>query len=1223
MRFDPGLDMFFLLLQEHEIPCGLDEIGRLKAVFSLTPSLDEDELRRVLEAVLVKSVDQRAAFRRVFSKWLGMVQDHFETIEAHENKKRERKKIKAISPEPSGPKPAARHRQAKRRAIEAAAAPGARDFHERKIAQRDESDESIARKPIASSPDETGSSPAPKPAGRPPTQDESSPEQPSDGPRQSKTQVIGGLIALVAVVAVVFLIIKVVGSGLPNGDIPRDAAVTSSQLDAGGENVGPFVTTENAEFYRPEITIERQPEPPPNWLAFGLAALSLIIGVGLWIRDRRGRWLPRALPRIGLPRAALLVAPGRPPGHRQAEALFLDEHDEENLVWGVGRFISDEKSDELDVERSVDETAGAFGRPVLRYENARYQREVWLWVDESIDSPAARHLARDLASLLERSGLPVLQANFWGIPDQLRTEKDEILVVDALDAKRDSVAVAILTDGRLMSAAHRARDRRGDLHRLLRTLSHWPRVTFIDFGREPRSLDAIVESHGLRVIQPRDAAAAVSDLAPDETPAEYRELAGDARVWAAACAISPQPVDDRTALSLRRILGLEVTPWVIEAMRERAASNAGGLRWSQEQRASLLDWLAGVEELPSDLGKRRAIGFGLISRTVKLPPGSLLDRIMDAWTELLDERERAIRTKESDWESSRRGQETALERAFVHLWDMPNRSSAALYELFQRGRLRRTISHYLGQMAPAECAEHPGQHPDLIILPWRLGNLRRETQVRLTEMGFGVGAHNMTAGQRSMPRPGRLYVALGLCLGLLAGSVAALVNTHYYPERPLPELVLPIGGDVPRVRGEVLEDCVDNGGACEYIARAPVVHVADAALGEQGAVRVQVQPGEIAVLDWVRDLTLPCREMTSTEHGSLSLLRCDSSQAPALRRDDRWSFAAFYADPNEPRMSDLAFQVAGEMLDSGSIDGAYLVYSPEGFAGIPLASLARANASDQLLIVAPRVTFDLQQYAGEAVVVQSDKLGLLSGVTDDFHGQQSLEQRFVELDRVMSGDTLFGSADTFLVHGQGPCGGEGEQCCNTGYAEPCVGVDLECVSDQCVEREQVCIPYERACDGNAVEVCDETGTQWNPGPECGDDARCVDGECKPTICPAGEPACIDDNTLGLCDSTGTGWSEVQECGRDLCVEGECRARECNPNERRCAQDYLSYYVCSARGTDWMGPRSCGDGKICVVGGVCQTQRCSPGTQRLRLSGSVRNSNTCSRRPSIVTTPSCS
>jgi hypothetical protein len=72
---DLGLEPLLAALREAGLRVGLPELLRLREIFARTPDLpaategDWDRLRSVLRAVLVKSLDERMAFDRVFDAW--------------------------------------------------------------------------------------------------------------------------------------------------------------------------------------------------------------------------------------------------------------------------------------------------------------------------------------------------------------------------------------------------------------------------------------------------------------------------------------------------------------------------------------------------------------------------------------------------------------------------------------------------------------------------------------------------------------------------------------------------------------------------------------------------------------------------------------------------------------------------------------------------------------------------------------------------------------------------------------------------------------------------------------------------------------------------------------------------------------------------------------------------------------------------------------------------
>ncbi|MFO1429428.1 MAG: hypothetical protein U1F76_04695 [Candidatus Competibacteraceae bacterium] len=74
---------------------------------------------------------------------------------------------------------------------------------------------------------------------------------------------------------------------------------------------------------------------------------------------------------------------------------MLDSRQQEALVWGIGRFIAAEPGRHLDLPATVDATARRGGILTVRHQRASYQREVWLWLDETVEE-----VGRDVSNCL-------------------------------------------------------------------------------------------------------------------------------------------------------------------------------------------------------------------------------------------------------------------------------------------------------------------------------------------------------------------------------------------------------------------------------------------------------------------------------------------------------------------------------------------------------------------------------------------------------------------------------------------------------------------------------------------------------------------------------------------------------------------------------------------------------------------------------------------------------
>ncbi len=1089
---DPSLQVLFVLLRNAGIIVGLEEIRRLGAVFATAPELDESGLLMVIELICVKSQDQRDTLRRIYRQWLDVVGKQLDKAEVERSRaslgypsksQHVRSGEMASGDFDEGYSSPNAPRSGRFSTIDSVVGlkplePKIRPTGPIDPEADDESEAAAGDKPSSREGEVPGRAqtatffrPSPRPYNKPNTV--VGLEAP---PSRSRLATVGFFLLFLALIALLWWALAVWRSG-PDGPLPA--------IDAGNREQPVFIASNSRIVYRPELAALAADGPPWNLLGYGTLLTAMVMGMTLWWRRGRGRWLPEprrtqavpgVLPVPMVTQRSAAVAPG---------GLFLDQRDEENLVWGVDRFVSEEPGRELDVLRTVQETASAYGRPVLCYEHASYQREVWLWIDESLDSPVARHLARDLTRILELSGLPVITFNFWGIPYQFRTKGDEIVTVDELEARRETAAVAILTDGRLVAAAHRSRGRRDELLELLRNLSYWPRITIVDFSRQSGRLTSIVGTYGLRVIRPEDAPSAVSDVAEAGERATSGRLVGDARVWAAACAIAAHPVDDPTALKLRHALGLEVSPWAIETLRRHADSHAGGMAWTSGKRASLLGWLLDAEQLPDR----------------ELPPDrSLLARILRIWDRILRERDENGKREVNGWDGSIAQARVRMERALIHLWHRPDEAATTLYALFQ-GELQTTIAKRLAEMAPREGADDPMSVP----LPWSLRHRRHDTQVMLTEMGLGTRAR--LSGRRSLPRPGRLVLSLCMCVGLTIGSSGALVRDCATRDVPEPQLVDAWPGDKPALHNIYQVGAIN----WEVVAYTPWV--------PDELSRLTVSSGQDYEVSGVQ-LAVECTENV----GRSTIRRCCGRVQLRDPLPDIWSFAVMRRNP-------FSDDLAETLLCSGSADVVYLLGRGDDMPA--WSSWAQRTSDAQLLVIDEQIPESLEDFLGRAVVVSTDRIAGLLEVTR-FDGEASLAERLPNL-RVLSGDP-----DNFRVQGVGACGEEGQKCCDPeGSGSFSCAIDLACVDGTCV-RGVECNPGSRRCYNGGVIACDEDGREqsWVP---CELNQECVDGRCVDARCQPGALRCEPDGAAVLaCDRDGNWQTETVCDEHHLCREQVCR-----------------------------------------------------------------------------------
>ena len=473
-----------------------------------------------------------------------------------------------------------------------------------------------------------------------------------------------------------------------------------------------------------------------------------------------------------------MVLPLLAPAPGAAPLRLLERTGQEELVWGIGRFVSEEPTRHLDVPATVKATAACAGLPQLRFQRSRHDREVWLWRDDSVGAgidEAGRTLSRyadEIARSLVEAGLHVEQAWFHGVPDELWSAHDRFEPLE-VDERRDAALVAILTDGRALGRRALAHDERVAVAQCLRTLSGFPHLTFVDFGRGAYGLDLLAQ-HALDVIAPEALPAFLGGSprparragAPPPPCGDSDSLTGDARRWAAALALAPFPVDEDTAFALRGELEVTASPWYIEQFLRDAPGPGGRIEWPLLARARHLRWLR-------DISVCREVGGG-----------GWLAKALAFWRKQLDA-EAARRNKRASlepWEDTPAAQHLALERALLDLWDEQQKEDAirALYKLHggarARGPQRERVEEQLTHFGSRACS-----HEDAIALPWQWGELSDEARVMLYEMRFGA-RHCPLTGREALGRPGRLYVALAVAAAVtIAVGAGAVVRAMREP----------------------------------------------------------------------------------------------------------------------------------------------------------------------------------------------------------------------------------------------------------------------------------------------------------------------------------------------------------------------------------------------------------------------------------------------------------
>ena len=365
---------------------------------------------------------------------------------------------------------------------------------------------------------------------------------------------------------------------------------------------------------------------------------------------------------------------------------------------------------------------------------------------------------------LRRSGLQVEEAMFYGLPDHLESQgqgEGSKFRPSEVEDRRTAALVCILTDGRLLGHRMEQADTHPATAALLRSLSHWPHLAFVDGGSG--ALDPLLAPYDLLVLRPLALPSFLAGQSPvhDVVIVPSGALDGDLRAWAAVLALAPFPVDDELAHTARTTLGLQVSAWRLDEVRKLAQQQGVRFAFAAKLRSSLLHFLLEAE------------GMG---------NSSLYARALKLWRDVLTDTERQREKSHAtqpfyDTPAQRRLQ---LDRALLDLWDQPEQAAIDLHRLSGAG-LGDELRRLLGEYGPR------GAAPPLMALPWRWRGLSAEAQLLLSQLGLG----GLTEQHLGLRRPARYPMALA------ALGTAALAAV-FHAAKPAKELGPP---DVAHVVG--------------------------------------------------------------------------------------------------------------------------------------------------------------------------------------------------------------------------------------------------------------------------------------------------------------------------------------------------------------------------------------------------------------------------------------
>ena len=758
-------------------------------------------------------------------------------------------------------------------------------------------------------------------------------------------------------------------------DIP--ARLSQEGLDEHGPSLRPSVEEEpsptivaepQSDFWAWEacaLKVEGHQNRSPSGALAGWGLLCL----GPWLAGALLLLRHRLVNRLPAPPATVLEGPKWLPLLLSASkpTELLDEEDRQNLVWGVARFVSEDLSRRIDLDATVRETARSAGIPKICREPSVYPREVWLWQDGLARDAVIDEAAAEIERGLRQAGLPVRRGCFHDLPDRVRWSEGEEFAPLAVEGHRQSAIVCIFCNGSGLKLAYEADNRRGKVAQLLRGLSQWPRLAFIDTGEGREGMGQLLRPFGLACIDPSALADFLAAHEPIPGSSWVRRpgavVSGDLRAWAAALALAPEPVSNQIAQELRQTLGFDLPAMDLREIEAHLGAERHGdrLSWRPEGKAKLLNWLSAMHVAS---GRRSSLLVSVV--------GFWLDRCREE----AHERRRRQQREESLhlWDDTLAERHNELRQALLRLWIEPERSAKELYRLYQVEELLSPIKRQLRLFAPADFANSKGG-PAVLTLPWEWGELTPRAKRMFWEMEL---AARPTSVLRPSPAKvhGGLSLAAGLCFGLgIASSASALDRTFLAPSQ-LPKVHFASHFDQEFFRKHLIS-VTETGPGTGYRIKAGDPR----SLGEvqwcdgiapDGPVGVIEAPSASSVtLQWKWKKAPYGLEAQEKPGGESEIWRAGSLPQPIRASEEGWPRRSLMV-LGYPLASKPARRLAIQLLDQGSVD-AVLIGSGWQEHLDRFLVLDRAQcAQDQLAIVAeridPRELGDLQPFAGHSAV---------------------------------------------------------------------------------------------------------------------------------------------------------------------------------------------------------------------------------------------------------------
>ena len=668
------------------------------------------------------------------------------------------------------------------------------------------------------------------------------------------------------------------GKPLPPTLIPPTGAGKDKKPHQRTLKLAPYIT-----LWTPKILAV---EAYPVWRR-SLPAILLLIGSGLgfvWL-------LQQALQRTRKREPTLLRISKRgrlwlPLSQKQPAYHLLSSEQRREMSWGIGRYLSEQPLNQLDIPRSVTASAKS-GLPQLHFSAAQRERAVWLWQDRSSSNADLLRLADEITRTLRAVNIDCQQGYFHALPDKITNQHGEVIWSSAHEYPENQPLVVVLSDGDSLGRIRSLRHGRG--YHSLRQLSHWQNLCFVDCSTQAGTLCQLLNDFSLECLPPEEIA---TWLAQQGRVAEKSTLScplDDLHRWAIACALPDRPLMEAEIRALHEALGLDCA-WQYHRLQRYARIAAQGFDFNHSRHQLLHDFsqlaLLNAQETRLDGGA------DFVQRTVHF------------WQQRYREIDSLLSKQETPrftWKASQRQHQLTLDLALCELWQRDSLDKAAntLFDLHQhQGKfsLKREVERRLGHYTCLGWQEAEASK-ERIVLPYNWHTIDGKTQQQLKAAGFGGTAQQLAIGWNKTTG-----VLLGALAGLAVIALGVSINKMWplFDPKPATIKVVPYS---PQPSGYFTKQEGDQ-----------------LLLGQRktGVFEQVTAPKNATVhLLWHKQ-TAQAAQMDMTKEGDVELWRLGERQR-SQRPSKEWfdiSLAVIQASPKAAKAQVLA----AKLLDSGTAD---------------------------------------------------------------------------------------------------------------------------------------------------------------------------------------------------------------------------------------------------------------------------------------------------------------